>query len=144
METLAKTVAKAAKKIDGRFCYGLPHYTLDTKLKLGLVDHGDVGLFDKHEVPPEVRANWLPLATLHGEQQFLVISQQPPHAIGMWEEESNTILVGWDSFEEVLERVIDKKDKTPYVKLEKTLEKISALVDADKYGDALGMLEPII
>jgi len=43
---LVEAVARAAKHIDGKYCWGLPHYSLDTKLRFHLVELGDMELFD--------------------------------------------------------------------------------------------------
>jgi uncharacterized protein DUF1629 len=141
---LAKAVAKVAKKIDGRYCYALPHYSLDTKLRVDLVELGDLSLFEENEVDRDEIGAWVPFAALKSEPQFLAISTQAPYAVGMWEHEDGKIHDTWDSLEDFVAKLIDKKDKTPFEKLEKQLEKIQKLVEDDEYADALGILEPVM
>jgi tetratricopeptide (TPR) repeat protein len=63
----------------------------------------------------------------------------------MWEHEDGKIHSVWKSLDDFIERVLDsKKDKTPYELLDKLMDEASKLVDADQYGDALGVLEPAI
>jgi hypothetical protein len=62
----------------------------------------------------------------------------------MWEHEDGRFYPVWESFDDFVSKVIDKKDKTPFEKMEKQLEKVSSLVESDQYADALGMLEPLM
>ena len=139
---LAQLVEKSANSIDGRFCYGLPHYSPASKLKFDLVEIGDMGLFEEHDVDVDENPDWLPFAHLEEEAQFLCVSTVAPHPVGMWEHENGKIYSVWPSVDDFVKRVLDKKDKTPFEVFAKTLDKVSKLVDKDAFGDALGMLEP--
>jgi len=139
---LAQLVETSAKHIDGRYCYGLPHYSPASKLAFHLVELGDLDLFDEHEVDVEENPAWVPFAHLDDEAQFLCVSTTAPYPVGMWEHENGKIYSVWPSVDEFVKRVLDKKDKTPFEVFAKTLDKVSKLIDKDAYGDALGMVEP--
>jgi tetratricopeptide (TPR) repeat protein len=141
---LAAAVAKAKKHIDKRYVYGLPHYGLSTKMKLELVELGDDDLLEEHEIDVDENPNWLPFAMFKDEPQFLAISTQSPYPVAMWEHEDGKFYPVWETFDDFVGKVIDKKDKTPYEKLEKQLEKINTLVEKDQHADALGLIEPIL
>jgi len=143
---LVEAVARAAKHIDGKYCWGLPHYSLDTKLRFHLVELGDMELFDDNDVDTELDENraFIPFAVLRRESQFLAISTRPPYAVGMWEHEDGKIHRVWASIDDFIGRVVDKHDKTPFELFTKTLDKVSSLIDGDAYGDALGILEPAL
>src|SRR5689334_22410157 len=139
---LAAAVAKAKKHIDKRYVYGLPHYGLNVKMKVVLVELGDMELFEDNEIDLDENPTWLPFAIFKDEPQFLAIGTQAPYPVAMWEHEDGKFYPVWPTFDDFTAKVIDKKDKTPFEKLEKQLEKISALVDKDAHADALGLLEP--
>ena len=141
---LQQAVDKAKKHIDGRYVYGLPHYGLSNKMKIKLVELGDMEIFDENDIDVDENPTWLPFAMFKDEPQFLAIGTQAPYPVSMWEHEDGKFYPVWETFDEFVSKVIDKKDKTPFEKLEKQLEKISALVEKDAYGDALGMIEPIL
>jgi tetratricopeptide (TPR) repeat protein len=143
---LVQAVARASKHIDGKYCWGLPHYSLDSKLRFQLVELGDMELFEDNDVDVELPANagFIPFAVLRNESQFLAISTRPPYAVGMWEHEDGTVHRVWASIDDFVGRVIDKHDKTPFELFAKTLDKVSSLIDGDAYGDALGILEPAL
>jgi tetratricopeptide (TPR) repeat protein len=141
---LQKAVQKASKHIDGRYVYGLPHYGLNNKMKFHLLELGDMGLFEENEIDVDEHPHWIPFAMFKDEPQFLAIGTQAPYPVSMWEHEDGNFYTVWETFDDFVSKVIDKKDKTPFEKLEKQLEKIGDLVEKDAYGDALGMLEPII
>ena len=141
---LQKAVQKARKHIDGRYVYGLPHYGLNTKMKFKLVELGDLDLFEENDIDLEENPNWLPFAVFKDEPQFLAISTQAPHPVSMWEHEDGKFYTVWSTFDDFVSKVIDKKDKTPFEKLEKQLDKISELVDKDAHADALGMLDSVL
>ena len=143
---LVQAVARASKHIDGKYCWGLPHYALDSKLRFHLVELGDMELFEDNDVDVELpeNAGFIPFAVLRNESQFLAISTRPPYAVGMWEHEDGTVHRVWASIDDFVGRVIDKHDKTPFELFTKTLDKVSSLIDGDAYGDALGILEPAL
>ncbi|MBL0217504.1 MAG: hypothetical protein IPQ07_26975 [Myxococcales bacterium] len=141
---LAQVVANAAARIDGKYCYGLPHYGLSNKLELQLVKLGDIGLFEDNEIEPGDHPDWLPFATLGEEPQFLTVSTQPPYAVGMWEHENGKIYTVWPAIEDFLGRVVEKSDKTPFEVFEKLLDKVGALVEKDKHAEALKIIKPAI
>jgi len=144
-KALAAKVEKAAKHIDGKFCYGLPHYGLSVKLKFDLVELGDRDLFEENEVDADEWTGWIPFAHLAKEPQFLAIHTEAPYRVGMWEHEDGKIHEVWASLDDFMGCVLEtKKDKTPYELIDKVLDKASKLVDDDQYGDALGILEPAI
>jgi hypothetical protein len=138
---LDKAIAKLAKTIDGRYCYGLPHYQISVKLKVKLAK---TDLFEENEVSREDNEGWQPFAELVGEPQFLAIQTAAPYGVGMWEHEDGKIHEVWPSFAEFVQRLVDKKDKTPFEKLEKNLEKAGKLITADKYEEALALMEPVM
>jgi hypothetical protein len=142
---LAKAVAKLANRIDGRFCYGLPGYTLDTKLKVVLVELGNMDLFEDNEVDRDELGDWLPFAELKGEPQFLAINKNAPYAVGMWEHETGEICAAWETPDDFASKLLEKKsDKTPFEKLAKTFDKVAKLIENDAYADALGILDPVM
>lgn len=141
---LAAAVAKARKHVDKRYVYGLPHYGLNVKLKIQLVELGDMELFDDNDIDVDEHPTWLPFAVIKDESQFLAISTEAPYPVAMWEHEDGNFYPVWPSFDDFVAKVIDKKDKTPFEKLEKQLGKISDLIEKDAYADALGLLEPIM
>jgi tetratricopeptide (TPR) repeat protein len=144
-KALAEKVAKAAKHIDGKFCYGLPHYELSAKMKFSLVELGDMELFEENEVDTDENTGWIPFAHLGSEPQFLAIHTEAPYRVGMWEHENGEIYSVWASLDDFTGRVLDsKKDKTPYELLDKVMDKASKLVDDDKYAEALALLEPAV
>lgn len=144
-KALAAKVEKAAKHIDGKFCYGLPHYGVSVKLKFDLVELGDMELFEENEVDADEWTGWIPFAYLAKEPQFLAIHTEAPYRVGMWEHEDGNIHEVWASLDDFTGCVLEsKKDKTPYELLDKVMDKASKLVDDDQYGDALGILEPAI
>jgi tetratricopeptide (TPR) repeat protein len=144
-KALAEKVAKAAKHIDGKFCYGLPHYELSAKMKFSLVELGDMELFEENEVDTDELTGWIPFAHLGSEPQFLAIHTEAPYRVGMWEHENGEIYSVWASLDDFTGRVLDsKKDKTPYELLDKVMDKASKLVDDDKYAEALALLEPAV
>src|SRR3954470_15491124 len=115
---VAQAVAKLKKRLVGKCCYGLPHHELANKLELRLVEVGDVGLFDKHDVKT---TDWLPLAAFKGEEDFLLIAHEAPHRVGVWNHGSGIIPV-WESLDLFAKKLVDKKHKTPFDKLDRTLE----------------------
>ncbi len=137
-------MAKSAKHVDGMYCYGLPHYGMSSKLKLKLVDLGDMDLFEENDVDIAENPDWLPFAILKDESQFLTVSTVAPHAVGMWEHENGKIYAVWESIDDFIGRVIDKKDKTPFEMFEKILDKAGALVEKDKHVEALKIIKPAI
>jgi hypothetical protein len=141
---LEQAVGKAAKHVDGRYCYGLPNYGLSVKIRLKLVALGDLELFEENEVDVDEWPDWIPFAQLREEPQFLAIRTTPPYPVGMWEHEDGTIHDVWGSFDEFVSKVIDKKDKTPFELMDKTLDKVAKLIEDDAYADALGLIEPAI
>lgn len=143
-KAFVQALAKAAK-VDGRFCYGLPHYEVSAKLKFSLVEPGDMELFEENDVDTDETPGWIPFASLGEESQFLAIHTDAPYRVGMWEHETGQIHDVWPSLEEFTSRALaSKKDKTPYELLDKVLDKTSELVDADAYAKALELLEPAI
>ena len=144
-KALADKVAKVARHVDGKYCYGLPHYEVSVKLKFDLVELGDMELFEDNEVDTDEWTGWLPFAHLGEESQFLAIHSEAPYRVGMWEHENGKIYDVWASLDDFVGRVLEsKKDKTPYELLDKVLDKASKLVDADKDAEALALLEPAI
>lgn len=143
-KSLVQVVAKAAKHVDGKYCYGLPHYGMSSKLKLSLVDLGDMDLFEENDVDVTENPDWIPFAILKDESQFLAVSTVAPHAVGMWEHENGKIYAVWDSIDDFIGRVIDKKDKTPFEEFERILDKVGALVEKDKHAEALKLIKPAI
>lgn len=144
-KALAAKVEKAAKHIDGKFCYGLPHYDVSSKMKFDLVELGDMELFEENEVDADEWTGWIPFATLGSEAQFLAIHTEAPYRVGMWEHENGKIYDVWASLDDFTGRVLaSKKDKTPYELLDKVMDKASKLVDDDKDAEALALLEPAI
>lgn len=141
---LAKAVAKAAKHVDKRYVWGLPHYGLNVKMQIRLVELGDMDLFDENDIDVEENPTWLPFATFKDEPQFLVVGVQAPYPVAMWEHENGKFYVVWETFDDFVAKVIDKKDKTPFEKLEKQLEKVGTLIEKDAYADALGLIDPIV
>ncbi len=141
---LEQAVKKAHKHVDGRYVYGLPHYGLNVKMKIALVELGDMELFEENDIDVDENPTWLPFAVFKNEPQFLAISTQAPYAVAMWEHEDGNFYTVWETFDDFVAKVIDKKDKTPFEKLEKQLEKIGELVEKDLHADALGMIEPIM
>ncbi|MFN0248221.1 MAG: hypothetical protein ACKV2T_15120 [Kofleriaceae bacterium] len=144
-KALAEKVAKAAKHIDGKFCYGLPHYELSAKMKFSLVELGDMELFEENEVDTDEHTGWIPFAHLGSESQFLAIHTEAPYRVGMWEHENGEIYSVWASLDDFTGRVLEsKKDKTPYELLDKVMDKATKLVEDDKYTEALDVLEPAL
>jgi hypothetical protein len=141
---LSKAVAKSQKHVDGRYVYGLPHYEINAKLKVNLVELGDMELFEENDIDVDENPTWVPFATFKDESQFLAIGTAAPYPVAMWEHEDGKFYTVWDTFDDFVSKVIDKKDKTPFEKLEKQLEKVSDLIDKDAHADALGMIEPIM
>jgi hypothetical protein len=141
---LAAAVAKASKHVDKRYVYGLPHYGLNEKMKITLVKLGDTDVFDENDIDVDENPTWLPFATFKDEPQFLAIGTQAPYPVSMWEHENGQFYTVWETFDDFVAKVIDKKDKTPFEKLEKQLEKISDLVEKDAHADALGLIGPIM
>ena len=141
---LASAMAKAEKHVDKRYVYGLPHYGLNVKMKINLVDLGDTEVFEENDIDVDENPHWLPLAMFKDEPQFLAVSTQVPYPVAMWEHEDGKFYTVWETFDDFVSKVIDKKDKTPFEKLEKQLEKISDLVEKDAHADALGLLAPIM
>lgn len=141
---LAAAVTKAKKHIDKRYVYGLPHYGLNAKMKIQLVELGDMELFEENDIDLDENPTWLPFAIFKGEAQFLAIGTAAPYPVSMWEHEDGRFHPVWTTFDDFVSKVIDKKDKTPFEKLEKQLEKISDLVDKDAHADALGLIGPIM
>ena len=139
---LAQALAKLSKQLDGKYCYALPHYSLDSKLKLALVEPGSMELFEDNEVEVDEHPNWFPLARLADEPQFLAVSGAAPHAVAMWEHETGELMPAFDSLAELAAKVLGKGEKTPFEKLGKVLDQASKLVDADKYAEALELLQP--
>jgi tetratricopeptide (TPR) repeat protein len=139
---LAQLVEKSAKHIDGKYCYGMPHYSPANKLEFKLVELGDMELFEENDIDVEENPDWIPFAYLTDESQFLCVSTVAPYGVGMWEHEDGTIYPVWPSIDDFVKRVLEKKDKTPFKLFAQTLEKVSKLIDKDAYGDALGMVEP--
>lgn len=139
---LAQLVEKSANRIDGKYCYGMPHYSPANKLQFNLVELGDLDLFEENDVDVEENRDWIPFAHLKDEPQFLCVSTAAPHPVGMWEHENGKIYSVWPSIDDFVKRVLEKKDKTPFELFAKTLDKVAKLVDKDAYGDALGMVEP--
>lgn len=141
---LEQAVKKASKHIDGRYVYGLPHYGLNVKMKIHLVELGDMDHFEENDIDVDENPTWLPFALFKDESQFLAISTQAPYAVAMWEHEDGNFYRVWETFDDFVSKVIDKKDKTPFEKLEKSLEKISDLIEKDAHADALGLIGPIM
>ncbi len=144
LRDVESAVAKIAKRVDGRYCYGLPHYTLDTKLRFQLIRIGDLELFEENEVDRDELPDWIPFASLKDEPQFLAIKTVAPFAVGMWEHENGEIYTVWPSLADFAARVIDKATKTPFELLAKTLDKVGKLVEADAFAKALAIIEPAI
>ena len=46
---------------------GLPHYGLNVKMRIDLVDLGDMDLFDENEIDVEENPTWLPFAPFKNE-----------------------------------------------------------------------------
>jgi len=88
---LQQIIDRASKHVDGKYCWGLPHYSSDTKLRFHFVELGDMDLFDENEVDVEELPEWMPLAMLGEEAQFLAVSAAPPYPVGMWEHEDGKI-----------------------------------------------------
>lgn len=144
-KALVAKVQKAARQIDGKFCYGLPHYGNSVKLKFKLVSLGDMDLFEDNEVDPDEWTGWIPFAYLDDEPQFLAIHTEAPYRVGMWEHEDGNIHEVWKSFDDFIGRVLEsKRAKTPYELLDSVMEKASKLENADKHREALALLEPAI
>ncbi|HEX7703835.1 MAG TPA: hypothetical protein VF403_24005, partial [Kofleriaceae bacterium] len=142
---LKKAYAKVEAKISGKYVWGLPHYSLDSKLKLELVELGDLDLFEENEVDTDEVGPWLPLGLFKDEPQFLAVSTQPPFAVGMWEHEDGKIYPVWESLDSLAKAALAKKsEKTPFEKLAKDLDKASKLIEDDKKAQALKLLEPVI
>lgn len=141
-DALTELVAKSARQIDGKYCYGLPHYSPANKLQLTLVKLGAMELFEENDVDVEENPDWIPFAHLKDEPQFLCVSTAAPYPVGMWEHENGKIYSVWPSIDDLVKRVLSKKDRTPFELFVKTLEKVSKLVDRKAYGDALGLVEP--
>jgi hypothetical protein len=139
-----RAVAKVAETVNRRYVYGLPHYGLNTKIKLTLVDPGDMSLFEDNDVDTEEHPGWVPLAYLKDEIQFLAVGQAAPHPVAMWEHEDGNFYPVWKSLQEFAEKVIDRKTKTPFERLEKELEKVGDLIEKDEYARALALLEPLL
>ena len=135
---LAAAVAKVEKHIDKRYVYALPNHGLNDKLKLTLVKLGATDLFVENGIDDP---QWLPFAVVKDDQSFLSISTQAPYPVAIYED--GKLHTVWETLEAFVSKVIDKKDKTPFEKLEKQLEKISDLVDKDAHADALGLIAPI-
>jgi hypothetical protein len=77
-KALEKAYAKVEAKISGKYVWGLPHYSLDSKLKLELVELGDLDLFEENDVDTDEVGPWLPLGIFKDEPQFLAVSTKPP------------------------------------------------------------------
>ena len=79
---LADLVAKSAKRLAGKYCYGVPHFGLRTKLKLDLVALGDMDLFAKNNVDGSNHPDWVPLSRLR-DTLFLAVNTTAPYPVGM-------------------------------------------------------------
>jgi hypothetical protein len=143
---LAKAFKKVEAKLEGKYVWGLPHYTLDSKFKLNLVELGDLDLFEENEVDTDEIGPWLPLAVFDkDEPQFLCVSTKAPFAVGMWEHETGKVHPLAESLDALAKSVLAKKsDKTPFEKLAKDLEKAAKLINDDKKAAALKLLEPVM
>jgi hypothetical protein len=78
---LAAAVAKAKKHIDKRYVYGLPHYGLNAKMKINLVELGDTDLLEENDIDVDEHPQWLPFAVFKDEPQFLAVSTQAPYPV---------------------------------------------------------------
>ena len=137
---LEQAVARAAKKIEGQYCFGLPNYDLDAKLKISLVELGDLTLFEKNEI--ENPEGWLPFAKLKGEMQFLAVSTHVPWGVGGWEHEDGQIHPVWKSLDDFVASLLGQKEPTPYAALKDTLDQAWKLIEADRDAEGMALLEP--
>src|SRR5450432_1236489 len=89
---LAKLVEKAKPRIDGKYCYGLPHnltFVVSDKYKLELVALGNMELFTRHGVDVAGNSSWIPFAELTPVRsptdtgQFLAVSTIAPYSVGL-------------------------------------------------------------
>ena len=103
---LASAMAKASKHIDKRYVYGLPHYGLNVKMRINLVELGDTGQFEDSDIDVEENPHWLPLATFKDEPQFLAVSTQVPYPVAMWEHEDGKFYTVWETFDDFVSKVI--------------------------------------
>ena len=121
---------------------GLPHYGSDAAVPVQFVEP-DFELFD--DLSREDHPDWLPLAALGDEPQFLAVNfQDPAGAVAMWQHEDGMFHDVAPSLDSFLARLLKPGQVTPYGKLKRLLAKAHALHEKGKDSEALALLEPLL